>query len=178
MDPRTLKAFSDHLLAGGVVVAAGSAAGFWLPLGAALLLLALAICRICWIEDNIHHDLLPAETMPTGYSACRKRRSGLVGRALGDREEEITCPQRLASELRLQSHAWSAFSWAIAAGAVLPAGVALTFGAGTLALILALRHADYLAVGAAILTTGAPLPQRLIAGRGGLLSQLAVISRR
>jgi hypothetical protein len=178
MDPRTLKTFSEHLLIGGAVVGAGSAAGLWLPLGAALLLLALALCRVCWIEDNIHQDLLNAETVPSGYRACRRRRSGLLGLALGDPEEEITCPRRLASELRLQAHAWSAFAWAIAAGAVLPAGVALTFGAGAMALFLALRHADYLALVAAHLASGAPLPAHLIAGRGGLLSQLAIIPRR
>jgi hypothetical protein len=178
MDPRTLKAFSDHLIAGSCVVAAGCAAGLWLPLGAGLLLLALALCRVCWIEDNIHHDLLAAETVPTGYRACRQRRAGLLGRAFGDGEEEVTCPRRLASELRLQAHAWSAFAWAVAAGAVLPAGVALTFGAGALALVLALRHADYLAVGAAHLAAGHPLPPHLIAGRGGLLAQLAIIPRR
>jgi hypothetical protein len=178
MEPRTFKAFSDHLIAGSCVVAAGSAAGLWLPLGAGLLILALALCRVCWIEDNIHHDLLAAETVPTGYRACRQRRAGLLGRAFGDPEEEITCPRRLASELRLQAHAWSAFAWAVAAGAVLQAGVALTFGAGALALVLALRHADYLAVGAAHLAAGRPLPPHLIAARGGLLAQLAIIPRR
>jgi hypothetical protein len=178
MDPRTLKAFSDHLIAGGVVTAAGSAAGLWLPLGAALLLLALVLCRICWIEDNIHQDLISADTLPTGYRACRQQRAGLLGLAFGDRAEEVTCPRRLASELRLQAHAWSAFAWALAAGAVLPAGVALTFGAGVLALVLALRHADYLAVGAAHLAAGQPMPPHLIAARGGLLARLAIIPRR
>jgi hypothetical protein len=178
MDPRTLKAFSDHLVAGGFVVAAGSAAGFWLPLGPALLLLALAICRVCWIEDNIHHDLLGTKTVPPGYRACQRRRAGLLGRAFGDGAEEATCPRRLAADLRLQAHAWSAFAWAIAAGAALPAGVALTFGASLLALVLALRHADYLAVMAAHLATGGPVPQHLIAGRSGLLAQLAIIPRR
>jgi len=177
MDPRTLKTFSNHLLAGGLVVGAGSAAGIWLPLGAALLLLALLICRICWLEDNIHQDLLQAEDVPAGYRACRERRRGLVGLAFGDEEHGNDCPLWLASALRLQSHAWSALGWGIAAGAMLPAGVPLTYAAGALALILALRHADYLAVGASRLAWGRPLPDRLIAGRGPL-SQLAVIPRR
>ena len=177
MDPRTLKAFSDHLVIGGLVAGAGTAAGIWLPIGAALLLLALALCRVCWIEDNIHQDLLPAEIMPPGYKACRERRSGLLGLAFGDAGEAFTCPRRLASALRLQAHVWSAFIWAIAAGAMLPVGAPLTFAAGALALLLALRHADYLAVGAAVLSAGAPLPQHMIAGRGPL-SQLAVIARR
>jgi hypothetical protein len=176
--PGPSRRFPTNLLLGCFVVAAGSAVGLWLPLSAALLVLALALCRVCWIEDNIHQDLLRAETVPAGYRECRRRRRGLIGAAFGDLAEEVTCPRRLALELRLQSHAWAAFAWAIAAGAVLPAGVALTFGAGALALLLALRHADYLALGAALLTSGAPLPPHLIAGRGPLSAQLAIIPRR
>lgn len=177
MDPRTSKAFCDHLLLGGLVVGAGAAAGLWLPLGAALLMLALALCRACWIEDNIHQDLLRAETLPPGYRACRERRSGFLGVVFGDGADAVSCPRLLASELRLQAHLWSAFAWAIAAGAALPSGAAPAVGAGALALLLALRHADYLAVGAALLARGAPLPPHLIAGRGPL-SQFAVIPRR
>jgi hypothetical protein len=177
MDPRTLKSFCEHLLLGGTIVAAGSAAGLWLPIGAALLVLGLALCRICWLEDNIHQDLLPADVLPPGYRACHERRRGLVGLLFGDTLEGIDCPKRLAFILRLQAHAWAAFAWALAAGTVLPAGAPLTFAAGFLALTLGLRHADYLAVGAAHLASGAPLPRHLIAGRG-VLSHLAVIPRR
>jgi hypothetical protein len=177
MDPRTLKSFCEHLLVGGGIVAAGSAAGLWLPVGAALLVLGLALCRICWIEDNIHQDLLPADVLPPGYRACRERRRGLVGLLFGDPPDEIDCPQRLAFHLRLHAHAWGAFAWALAAGTVLPAGAPLTFAAGILGLALGLRHADYMAVSAAHLASGAPLPRRLIAGRG-VLSHFAVIPRR
>jgi hypothetical protein len=177
MDPRTLKSFCEHLLLGGGLVAAGSAAGLWLPLGAALLVLALALCRICWIEDNIHQDLLPATVLPPGYRACRDRRRGIVGLLFGDTADDTDSPQRLAFILRHQAHAWAAFAWGIAAGAVLPAGAALTVAAGIVGLALGLRHADYMAVGAAHLASGAPLPRHLIAGRG-VLSQLAVIPRR
>ncbi len=177
MDPRTLKSFCEHLILGGVLVAAGSAVGLWLPLGASLLILGLAICRVCWIEDNIHQDLLPADSVPPGYRACRDRRRGLVGALLGDTGDDVECPRRLASALRIQAHAWAAFAWAVAGGTVLPAGAPLTFTAGAVALALALRQADYVAVGAAHLVSGAPLPARLIAGRG-LLAQLAVIPRR
>ena len=177
METRTFKAFSDHLLTGGLVVGAGTVAGIWLPLGAALLVLALALCRVCWIEDNIHQDLLPARDMPAGYRACRERRSGLLGLAFGDTTETVSCPRRLASALRLQAHVWSAFAWAIAAGALLAVAGSMTLVMGGLALLLALRHADYLAVGAALLARGVPLPAHLIAGRGPL-SQIAVIPRR
>jgi hypothetical protein len=178
MDTRTLKAFSDHLLLGGLIVGAGSAAGLWLPLGVALLLLSIALCRVCWIEENIHQDLLNAENLPAGYRACLERRSFfLSGSVPEDKSQEHDCPKRIASALRLQAHAWAAFGWGLAAGAALPAGAPLTYGAGVLALTLALRHADYLAVGASLIASGKPLPRRLIAGRGPL-SSLAIIPRR
>jgi hypothetical protein len=134
MDPRTLKSFCEHLILGGAIVAAGSAAGLWLPTGASLLILGLAICRVCWIEDNIHQDLLPADSVPPGYQSCRDRRRGLVGALLGDTGDDAGCPRRLASALRIQAHAWAAFAWAVAGGTVLPAGAPLTFTAGAVAL--------------------------------------------
>jgi hypothetical protein len=177
MDPRTLRSFSDHLLLGGLVVATGSAAGLWLPPGAAILLLALLLCRVCWIEDNIHQDLLPSETLPPGYRACRERRRGLVGTLFGDAPDATDCPKRLASVLRLQSHAWAAFAWGLSAGVALHAGAPYALAAGGLALLLALRQADYLALGASLMAQGGPLPLHLIARRG-VLTQLAVIPRR
>lgn len=165
MDPLSLKSFSDHLLSGALAAAAGSAAGIWLPLGAGLMLLGLALCRICWIEDNIHQDLLPAERLPPGY---RHRHGTPPGEA---------CPQRLASQLRVQAHAWAAFSWALAAGVLLPLGAPLTIAAGLVALALALRHADYFGITGAQVATGRPLSRRLIAAHGPL-THFVVIPRR
>jgi hypothetical protein len=108
MDPRVMKSFSDHLLLGGSVVAAGSAAGLWLPLGAASLLLCAIWGRVLWMEERG-----PAQ----------------------DRQ------------LRLRG--WTALGWAVAAGAVLHAVTPITLAAGALALFLALRHADYMALAAA-----------------------------
>jgi hypothetical protein len=177
MDLRMTKTFCDILMLGAVVAAAGSVAGLWLPLGAALFLFALAVCRICWIEDNIHHDLLTADRIPPGYRACRTRRSAFLGAAPADPGADPDCPRRLAAEMRLQAHALGAFAWAIVAGMLLKAGVPLTFVAGAAALFMALRHADYLAYGTALLATGRSLPDRLIAGRGPL-TRLAVIPHR
>lgn len=176
MEPRMMKTFCETLMLGAVVVAAGSVAGLWLPLGLAGLLFALVLCRICWIEDNIHHDLLPAERIPNGYRACRDRRSALMGSQSSGRDDP-DCPRRLAAEMRLQSLVLGAFAWALVAGMVLRAGVPLSFLAGIVALFLALRHADYFAFGSAVLATGRPLPDRLIAARGPL-SGLAIIPRR
>jgi hypothetical protein len=177
MDPRMMKAFCDTLMLGAVVTAAGSMAGLWLPLGAALLLFALVICRICWIEENIHRDLLTADRIPPGYRACRNRRTALLGTAAREPEGDPDCPRRLAAELRLQAHALGAFAWALVAGMVLKAGVPLTFVAGGAGLLFALRHADYLAYGTALLAVGKPLPERLIAARGPL-THLAIIPHR
>jgi hypothetical protein len=108
MDLRVVKSFSDHLLAGGSVVAAGSAAGLWLPLGLGSLLLCAIWGRVLWMEER---------------DAARD-------------------PQ-----LRLRG--WTALGWAVAAGAVLHAVVPITLAAGALALFLALRQADYMALAAA-----------------------------
>lgn len=173
MDPRTKKTFCDMLLLGVAIAGAGSMAGLWLPPGAALLLLAVVLCRICWIEDNIHHDLLPAKRMPPGYRASRAQRGGVTGGAAPD---DPDCPRRLAAEMRLQAHAWGAFAWGAAGGVVLQAAVPLALAAGATALLLALRQADYLALGSAMLAERGALPERLIAGRGPL-SHIGVIRR-
>jgi hypothetical protein len=176
MDPRTKKTFCDVLLLGAMFVAAGSMAGLWLPPGAALLLLAVVLCRICWIEDNIHHDLLPAKRMPPGYRGSRADRGGVSGAAALTVRGDPDCPQRLAAELRLQAHAWAAFAWGAAGGVVMQAAVPLTLVAGAATIFLALRQADYLALGSATLAARGSLPERLIAARGPL-SHFAVIRR-
>jgi hypothetical protein len=123
MDPRIMKSFSDHLLLGGAIVAIGSAAGLWLPFGAAVLLLALLWSRVSWIEQSM---------LSAGPDSPR---------------------------LRQRARGWIAFSWAVAAGAALQAIVPLTVAVGALALFLALRQADYLALGAAELqAAAAPRP--------------------
>jgi hypothetical protein len=108
MDPRVMKSFSDRLLLGGSVVAAGSAAGLWLPLGVVSLLLCAIWSRVLWMEER---------------DPARDRELGLRG--------------------------WTALGWAVAAGAVLHAVVPIAVAAGALALFLALRQADYMALAAA-----------------------------
>lgn len=177
MDPRITKTFCDVLLLGAVIVAAGSMAGLWLPAGAALLLSAVALCRICWIDDNIHHDLLPAKRMPPGYRGSRIDRGGVTGAAASAFRGDPNCPRRLAAELRLQAHAWGAFAWGVAGGVMLQAATSLALSVGAAGVVfLALRQADYLALGSATLAARGSLPERLIAGRGPL-SHLAVIRR-
>lgn len=177
MHERSAKVFSDHLLLGGLVTAAGSAAGLWFPTSFAILLGGLALCRICWIEDNIHHDLLHAEQIPTGYRTCRTRRQNVLGRQFSDDLTNTECPRLLASQLRVQGHAWAAFGWALLAGAVLVHAAAISVVVSMLCLLMALRNADYFAWGQTALIAGRPLPDRLIAGRGPL-SRFAYSTRR
>jgi hypothetical protein len=179
MNLRRDKIFSDNLLLGGLIVAAGTASSLWLPLSLAVLLYGVALCRICWIEDNIHHDLLTTDRVPDGYRLCRTRRQSLFGRAFADSLNDTDCARLLASQLRIQSHAWGAFTWGLVAGGILGASAApIAVAAGIVTFGLALRQADYFAWGQCrLLTTGAPLPAAHIAGRGGL-GQFAISSRR
>ncbi len=169
--------FVANILLGVLVAATGSAAGIWLPDGAALMIAGLAICRICWIEDNIHHDLLPAKRIPTGYRACRNRRRSLFGKVVSDRTDDADSPLLLASELRVQSHAWAAFAWALIAGSALGQGSPAVYVGASIALALSLRHADYLAWSQTVLAGGRPLPRRQLVARGPL-ARLAYSSRR
>ena len=167
-----VRVFSQSLILGGGVALAGTAAGLWLPAGLALLLAGIAVCRICWLEDNIHEDLLRADRIPAGYRACRSRRSTLFGGNAGGTDD----PVALAELLRIQSLAWAAFVWGSACGALLASelnGAAL-FAA--LALALALRAADYFAIALTLVDTGRPIPRRLLTGDGPL-RQMAVNAR-
>jgi len=178
MFDQRIKVFSDTLQIGGVIAAAGSVAGLWLPSSVALLLAGVAVCRICWLEDNIHHDLLRNDQVPAGYRACRARRRSILGRLLlPDNEQPTDCPKVLASQLRIQSHAWAAFAWAVLAGAVLSYPAPATMALAALFMAMALRNADYFAWAQTALATGQALPAHLIAGRGPL-ARLAYSSRQ
>ena len=166
------RAFAPNLVLGAAVCLAGTAAGLWLPPGLALFLAGIAVCRICWLEDNIHEDLLRADRIPAGYRAVRSRRRTLFGTSGAAPED----PVALAGLLRIQSLAWSAFAWGAASGALLASGLN---GAGlfaALALGLALRAADYFAIAQTLVAAGHPIPRRLLAGDGPL-RQLAVNPR-
>lgn len=169
--------FCDRLALGASIVALGCATAIWLPQGLAFLLLGLAMCRICWIEDNIHSDLLPADEVPSGYRACRERRRLVLGLPLSRGEGDTCCPKLLASQLRLQSLAWSAYAWAILAGATLQYASAPGAACGVLCLAAALRSADYFALGQSWLLCGRPLPRHLLLGQTPL-ARLAYSSRR
>jgi hypothetical protein len=119
-----MKTFSDHLLLGGAIVAAGSAAGLWLPAGVVLPLTALVWLRVAWIDNAIERAL------SAGANDCEEH-------------------------LKRKLHMASACGWALVAGVVLTVITPITVAIGILALFLALRQADYLALGAARATTAA-----------------------
>lgn len=123
MDPRCMKSFSNHLLLGGAIVAAGCSAALWLPAGVTLPLTAAVWCRVAWIENRIER-LLAAEP-----------------------------DDDLFGQLRRKAQMTAALGWALVAGAVLSLIAPITVAIGTFALFLALRQADYLALGAARATT-------------------------
>lgn len=166
------RAFAPNLVLGSAVCLAGTAAGLWLPAGLALFLAGIAVCRICWLEDNIHEDLLRADRIPAGYRACRSRRRTFLGG--GDAAPED--PVALAGLLRIQSLAWATFAWGTATGALLAPGLNGTALFAALTLALALRAADYFAIAQTLVAAGYPIPRRLLAGDGPL-RQLAVNPR-
>lgn len=147
MEPRSIKSFSDRLLLGGAIVAVGSAAGLWLPSSATLSLAAAAWCRVAWIEHRTERLLVAA-----------------VGT---DRDQRGTTSCR--------AHAAAALAWALVAGVVLTVIAPLTLATGAVALFLALRQADYLALGAARASAG-PLRRASGAERDGAPS--AAVNRR
>jgi hypothetical protein len=122
-----MKTFSDHLLLGGAIVAAGSAAGLWFPAGVILPLTTLVWARVAWIENRIER---------------------VVSEGPDDRAEH----------LKRKAQVTSAFGWALVAGVVLTVIAPITVAIGAAALLLALRQADYLALGAARATTAALSP--------------------
>ena len=49
-------------------------------MGAVLL---LAITRVCWIDDNIHNDLLRRESLPVSYRNTQIKRQAWLSRITG-----------------------------------------------------------------------------------------------
>lgn len=168
--------FGEQLLTGSAFALAGSATALWLPPTLGWLVACLVVLRICWIEDNIHHDLLRADRVPPGYAACRARRRAALMRIAPDPLDDTACPRMLASQLRIQSHAWTAYGWALAAAALLLTGTCAAAFAGVAAFALALRGVDRFALAQSVVLAGRPLAARQIAQRG-LLTSLAVNNR-
>lgn len=166
---------AEHLVSGALIVALGSVIGLWLPANIALTVAGLAVLRLCWIEDNIHQDLLKAKKVPVGYRNTHVRRSAVLNPGAADDAPE--CPRRLAAQLRIQAHAWSALSWSIAGGLLLAvSNGALLLIAGTVALAFALRGADRMALCHAAVVSGRPIDDDLIA-EPGMLRRIALSTR-
>lgn len=155
MTGRNAAIFSEHLAFGTLLVLAGSAVSLWTTPWLAAVTGLLVICRICWIEENIHDDLLRREARHPGAQ----------------------CPVLLASEQRVQGYAWGSFAWGLAAAWLLDHGHAALFVAGLGALVMALVNADRCALGQVSVRSGRPLPYGQISGRGRLYG-LIVNTRR
>ena len=158
------------LLSGGTLVLAGSAVALWLPGGLVGALGLYLLLRICWLEENIRSDLMHAPVLPEGYRSTQALQRRWQMALFGAAAEAITCPQRLASILRVHSHALYALLLGgcaafLAKTAALPA-MGLLLGAGMLA--LACRRVNRLAETEAIVAQGGTLPKEMLEDRGAL----------
>ncbi len=160
----TPRIIAEQLVIGAAITVAGSAVGLWLPPALAIMVGIVALLRICWLEDNIHHDLLTSDRVPPGYKACRARRRAALPLFRPHTLDETTCPVMLASQLRIQSHAWSSFLWSLAAAIILTGGSLFALIGGAIALGLGVRSVDRFALAQSVVLTGNRLaPQQLVA---------------
>jgi len=159
----------EALLSGAALVLTGSAAALWLPANLVTALGLLVLIRVCWLEENIRGDLMSAKRMPEGYRQAQLVQQRWRYMLFGTAAEEITCPQRLASRLRVQAHA----HYALLLGA-LSAGIA-SVGAsaplpgllvGGACLVAALRRVERLATAEAMLVEVRALPGEMLEDRG------------
>jgi hypothetical protein len=156
------------LLSGAVLVLAGSTIALWLPGGLAGALALFLLLRICWLEENIRSDLMRAPELPEGYRRTQALQRRWQMALFGAAAEAVTCPQRLASMMRVQSHALYALflggSAAFLAKAMAVPAFGLLLGAGVL--MLACLRVDRIAEAEAIVARGGALPAEMLEYRG------------
>ena len=161
---------------GCLSVVAGSATALWLPPTIAAALGLLALLRVCWLEDNIRGDLDAADDVPQSYRETQRLQSRLRWLILGlwDDEDAVRCPRLLASQMRLQVHAWyAALYGGVAACIALGAGVSVAGVAALAALAAACRRVERFCAVDWLLCRGVALPDRMLHDRG-LLARLVV----
>lgn len=170
IEPFRTRTLAEQLVVGSVFATAGTATGIWLPPGLMAILATVVLLRLCWLDDNIQHDLLPKKRVPGSYLESQRRR-GLFRGPFADGQREVRCSKLLASQLRIQTHAWHVYFWAALAGAILtglPFPLVLSALAGGLALVASLRGIDRFAEAQATVLAGRPLAARELASRGWL----------
>lgn len=171
-----MKSTLETLATGGLLVAAGSILGLTLLPPVAMLLFLVLMIRICWLEENIHTDLLPARRMPAGYAAVLIRRAAWWQVLTGRTMEIETCPRRLAGALRLQVHALNAAFFGVLSTFVALQAVDLVVGDVLVILLflgLALRRVDQFVEMESILRRGTTPPEHMLRDRG-LLARAVV----
>ena len=162
---------TTSLVSGAVLVASGSAAALWLPGGLAGALALFLLLRICWLEENIRSDLMGASDLPEAYRLTQEVQRRWQRALFGVAAAPETCPRRLASAMRVQSHALYAlliggFAVIVAQAAAAAPLMCVLLGGALLA--RAFARVDRLAEAEAILATGAALPKPLLEDRGPL----------
>lgn len=120
----------------GLAMACLALSGALLLPGLTAMLLLLVLLRICWIEDNLHSDLIHTKTLPIHYKNTQIRRAKFF-QSFHITTPIETCPQRMASQLRQQSWLLQAGLYAGLAGLITthpfywPIGLALLWLAMT-----------------------------------------------
>lgn len=159
----------EALLSGAALVLSGSAAALWLPANLVTALGLLILIRTCWLEENIRGDLMSAKQMPEGYRHTQQVQQRWRHLLFGSAPEEITCPQRLASRLRVQAHAHYALLLGAAGAGVASVGAPAPLPAlllGGACLYAALRRVERLAAAEAMLVEARALPCEMLEDRG------------
>ncbi|MEM1429490.1 MAG: hypothetical protein AAGG09_08530 [Pseudomonadota bacterium] len=168
MQHREWNARATPLLSGAALILAGSAIALWLPGGLVGAFALFLLLRICWLEENIRSDLMRASHLPEGYRTTQALQRRWQMALFGEASEPITCPQRLASILRVQSHALYALLLGGCAAFVATAAALPVLGGilGAAILVLACQRVDRLVAAETILGQGGTLPEEMLEARG------------
>lgn len=137
------------------------------------LVILLVLLRICWLGDNIAHDLAGQDRLPPAYVNAALRRQRAIWAALRIKpssDPRAWRPALVATRMRAEEQAWYIYGVAAVAGLVATQAQTpglLPVAAIGLLLRVAMRKADGLAVTLAYLGAAKPLP------RGDLLARPA-----
>lgn len=160
-----------HVLAGGVLLTCGALLPMILPPAVLGVLVLLAVLRICWLGDNIAHDLAGHDRLPTGYvNAARRRQRAYwtAFRIAPSSDPQNWRPALVATRMRAEEQAWYILMLSAAAvmiGSVVSSSAPICWTATGFPLVLAMRQADRLAVTLDRLGSAQPLSRRDLLSR-------------
>jgi hypothetical protein len=169
--------FSDWvaLVSQSLMLACAFVLGSSLPFGLVILLILIGLLRWCWLEDNLHSDLLPATTLPTGYLNRLIERAYWRWWLTGLPPTPHPCPKKLACLLRQQTWTLQAMLLGLFCGFLVTHAPHLALLAPVFAWLALLRLETVIATQRHILVTNKPLPFHLVAGRNPLFISLGLL---